>query len=318
MKNLLICGATGFIGKNLVLHYSKKKIYKVFAVYNNKKPFKCKGVRWIKCDLRDESKVSNLIKDKQIVIQAAATTSGAKDIVNKPYIHVTDNAVMNSYILRSCYEHKVKNFIFFSCTVMLKSQKKPQTEKEFNLNNKIYPNYFGVGWTKIFIEKQCEFYSKISNTKFTVIRHSNIYGPHDKFDLEKSHFFGATINKVLNNKNGKIIVWGKGNEERDILYIDDLVRFVDLSIKNQKKNYELFNCGYGKSFKVIDIIKKIIKFSKKKIVIENDLTKKSLSTYLSLNCAKSKKVIGWKKKNSIDIGILKTIKWYLKNEKKKL
>ena len=199
---------------------------------------------------------------------------------------------------------------------------KPNTLKsktlKFNLNNKIYPNYFGVGWTKIFIEKQCEFYSKISNTKFTVIRHSNIYGPHDKFDLEKSHFFGATINKVLNNKNGKITVWGKGNEERDILYIDDLVRFVDLSIKNQKKNYELFNCGYGKSFKVIDIIKKIIKFSKKKIVIENDLTKKSLSTYLSLNCAKSKKVIGWKKKNSIDIGILKTIKWYLKNEKKKL
>ena len=59
---------------------------------------------------------------------------------------------------------------------MLKSQKKPQTEDEFS-NNKIYPNYFGVGWTKIFIEKQCEFYSKISNTKFTVIRHSNIYGP---------------------------------------------------------------------------------------------------------------------------------------------
>ena len=78
---------------------------------------------------------------------------------------------------------------------------------------------------------------------------------HSKFDLEKSHFFGATINKVLNNKNGKIVVWGKGNEERDVLYIDDLIRFVDLSIKNQK-NYELFNCGYGRSFKVIDIIKK--------------------------------------------------------------
>ena len=69
---------------------------------------------------------------------------------------------------------------------------------------------------------------------------------------------------------------------------------------------------------MIDIIKKIVKFSKKKIVIENDLTKKSLSTYLSLNCAKSKKVIGWEKKISIDKGILKTIEWYLKNEKKKL
>ena len=37
----------------------------------------------------------------------------------------------------------------------------------------------------------------LSDTKFTIIRHSNIYGPHDKYDLDKSHIFGATITKVM-------------------------------------------------------------------------------------------------------------------------
>ena len=46
-----------------------------------------------------------------------------------------------------------------------------------NVTKKIYPKYFGVANTKIYIEKMCEFYSRISTTKFTIIRHSNIYGP---------------------------------------------------------------------------------------------------------------------------------------------
>ena len=47
----------------------------------------------------------------------------------------------------------------------------------------------------------------MSNTKYTIIRHSNIYGPHDKYDLEKSHVFGATITKVMRAKE-LFEVWG--------------------------------------------------------------------------------------------------------------
>ena len=65
----------------------------------------------------------------------------------------------------------------------------------------------------------CEFYSNLSKTKYTVIRHSNIYGPYDKFDLEKSHVFGATLTKVMNGKE-RVTVWGTGREGRDLLYIE--------------------------------------------------------------------------------------------------
>ena len=79
------------------------------------------------------------------------------------------------------------------------------------------------------IEKMCEFFSSLGRTKHTVIRHSNTYGPHDKYDLEKSHMFGATITKVMNAEDGdEIVVWGDGSTERDYTFIEDIVQGIGL------------------------------------------------------------------------------------------
>jgi GDP-L-fucose synthase len=309
---ILIAGATGFIGSN-ILNYFKKTNNSIFALYFKKKPWiKSKNIKWVKGDLKNFDFCKKVTKNIDVVIQCAATTSGAKDIINSPYLHVTDNAVINSYLLQSCYNNKVKHFIFFSCTVMYQNSKKPLRESDFNPSQKIYEKYFGVANTKLFVEKLCEFYSKLNRTKFSIVRHSNIYGPYDKYDLDKSHFFGASITKVMKAKN-EIIIWGKGLERRDILHVEDLVNFVKKIILNQKSKFEIFNCGYGKDFKVIDIIKKIIKISNKNIKIKHDLTKPSINTSLSLNCSKAKKLLKWSRRISLNQGILKTLNWYKKN-----
>ena len=317
-KKILICGGTGFIGKNLLLYFSKQKNFKVFATYNIQERIKIENVTWIKVDLTNQNEVDNIIKNKEIVIQAAATTSGAKDIVNTPEIHVSDNAIMNSIIIRSCYKFKIKHFIFFSCTVMYPHSKKYLNEKSIENNNKISEKYFGIGYTKLYIEKVCEFFSKISNTKFTCIRHSNIYGPHDKFDLNKGHFFASNLFKILVNQNKQISIWGKGSEMRDLLYISDLINFVDKVLKNQKKKFGLYNCTYGKSYKIIDIIKKMIAISGQKIKITKDLSKPTIPINILVNSSKAKKELMWKPKVSLEEGIKKTIKWFLKNKSKKL
>ena len=108
---VLVCGGTGFIGTNLVNKFKKRKNIILTATYLKSSPTKDKSVKWIKADLRNKTKVYKIIKDQDIIIQAAATTSGAKDILNKPYLHVTDNAIMNSLILQACYDLKVSRFI---------------------------------------------------------------------------------------------------------------------------------------------------------------------------------------------------------------
>ena len=312
---VLVCGANGFIGRNIIEKLSKRDDLEVYGTYFNAQPddllSKNKNISLIKADLTQKLVVDGIIKGKDVVIQAAAVTSGSKDILEKPYIHVTDNAIMNSLIFKSCFDHKVSHVVFFSCTVMYPNQKAPVKEKDFNYQ--ITNKYFGVGWTKVYLEKMCEFYSRISNTKYTAIRHSNIYGPFDKYDLERSHFFGATITKALTNKDGKILVWGDGSEERDLLYVSDLVDFVEAVLKKQKEPFELINLGMGSAFSVKEVIEKIITISQKKLKLEFDTSKPTIKFNLAVNIDKAKKIYNWKPKVSLKEGIRRTISWYRQN-----
>jgi len=311
-KKILICGGTGFIGRNLVENLSKNKNYQVYATYNTTKKIKIKNVKWIKGDLRKDSFSKKITKNIDVVIQAAATTTGSKDVVMQPFVHVTDNAVMNAYLFRNSYLNKVKHVIFFSCTTMYKSSKRPIKENNFNPLKDIEPKYFGVATTKVYNENMCDFYSRIGKTKFTAIRHSNIYGPYDKYDLERSHVFGATVTKVMTAKK-EIVVWGRGTEKRDLLHVDDLVSFIKLSIKKQKNKFELLNCGAGYSISINNLVKKIIKISGKKLKIKYDLSKPTIPTYLSVNCDMARKKFGWKPKVNLDNGIKKTVDWWKDN-----
>ena len=307
MKKILICGATGFIGRNLLEYYLKQDKYSIRAVYHKRPALKQYNVEWVKADLKNSDDVKKALTDIDIVLQFAATTSGANDIVNRPYIHVTDNAVMNSLILRECYEQSIEHIVFPSCTVMYQPADYAQKESDWNAQDEIFSTYFGVGNTKVYIEKMCEFFSRLGRTKHTVMRHSNMYGPYDKYDLERSHVFGATITKGILN------VWGTGEGARDLLHIDDLVAFVDAAITKQENEYELFNVGLGKAIKIIDLIKKIILHSKKELKIEHDLSKPTIPTSLFLDCSKAKDKLGWEPKIGIDDGIQQTLKWYKEN-----
>jgi nucleoside-diphosphate-sugar epimerase len=196
---------------------------------------------------------------------------------------------------------------------MYQKSEKPIKESDFNPSEDIQPFYFGAGHTKVYLEKMCEFYSRLGKTKHTVIRHSNIYGPHDKYDLEKSHVFGATITKVMESKDGEVRVWGNGEEKRDLLYVEDLIDFIDLAINKQSSKYELFNVGLGEGIKIKDLVSKIIKISGKKLEVVHDLTKPTVPTSLFLDCNLVKDKLGWIPKHNLEEGIQKTIKWYTEN-----
>lgn len=313
MKKILICGATGFIGKNLLDFYSKKN-YSIRATHFKRDPVAgYENIEWVRCDLRDPAQIRSVLGGVDIIMQFAATTTGAKDIVSKPYIHVTDNAVMNSLLLREAFEQNVEHFIFPSCTIMYQKSPTALKESDFNPSDDLLPFYYGAGHTKVYLEKMCNFYAGFKRTKHTVIRHSNMYGPHDKYDLEKSHVTGATITKVMTSKNGKVNVWGTGEESRDLLYIEDLIEFIDIAINKQKEHYKLYNVGLGKAIKIKDLVKKIIQTSGRDLEMHHDLSKPTVPTSLFLDCSKAKEELGWEPKHSLDEGLEKALKWYKEN-----
>ncbi len=366
-KKVTILGCEGFIGKNLVEHYLNNRVDTLIKKFNDtsETSFKKfiypyvvlgfdKSVNKEKQKLlypnipTDESRpfldaVGNLnhldltvsnnedmkYSSSDIIIQAAATTSGANDIINKPYYHVTDNAIMNSLLLQKLYNeieamkerfalygdkraekpHTI-NFIFLSCTVMY-PQNLDRAVHEDDFNGEIYDKYFGVGWTKVYIEKLCEFYSRLlPNVKFTIIRHSNVYGPHDKFDLARSHVIGATINKVLSAPNGgEVEVWGDGSELRDFLYIDDLVDFINAAVENQEENFAIVNVGSGTPISVKELVETVIKVSRKDLKIRYNTDRPSLKNSLWLNTDIANERYKWEPKIDLEEGIEKTIDW---------
>ena len=319
-RNILICGATGFIGKNMLEYFGRDKHNNIIAIYNRTPPFETSHlnakIKWIKADLCSPSEVEKIMINVDYVIQAAATTSGAKDIISSPYIHVTDNAIMNSLLLREAFENKIKHFIFFSCTVMYQSSNDVVSESDYNPNVPIYEKYFGVGNTKIYIENMLEFFSNISNMKTTAIRHSNVYGPYDKFDFDKSHVFGATVSKVMMSDK-KISVWGNGEEERDLLHVNDLCEFVNKVLKNQKKKNRIYNCGLGEKISIKELVNLIISKSGKNISIDFDTSKPTIKTSLFLNCSLAYNELNWKPSINLESGVEQVIDWWKKNIDKK-
>jgi GDP-L-fucose synthase len=309
-RKVLVCGATGFIGRNLVERLAQREDVELHAARLTRPAYAAANTRWHQADLRRVEDVEQLVAGMDVIIQAAATTSGAKDIVTRPYIHTTDNAVMNSLLLRAAYEAKVKHFVFFSCTVMHHSSAASLDEEAWDANLPMEPRYFASGWTKVYIEKMCEFYARLGVTRHTVIRHSNVYGPHDKFDLEKSHVFGATVTKVMTAPGDAIEVWGSGEEARDLLYVGDLVDFVERATDRQEAAYALYNAGGGRAISVNELVAKIIDASGRKLEIRHDLTKPTIKTSLWLDCAKAERELGWTPRTTLDDGIRKTIAWW--------
>jgi nucleoside-diphosphate-sugar epimerase len=314
---MLICGANGFIGKNLLNYFAGK--YSVRAIDINiplpasPSTDENNDIEWVRADLRKSAAVKSALKDVDIVLHYAATTTGVADIVSKPYMHVTDNVVMTSLLLREAFEQGIKHFIMPSCTLMYQSSDVPVKETDFNENDGIIPKYFGAGNTKVYLEKMCDFFAGFKKTKYTVLRQSNLYGPYDKFDLAKGHVFAATVVKVMNSDN-KITVWGTGEEERDLLHVSDLINCIETVLKKQESYYELINVGLGKSITISDLVELIITASGKNLSIEYDETKPTIKTKLAVDISKAKEKYDWFPKVSLKEGVSKTLRWYKENK----
>jgi nucleoside-diphosphate-sugar epimerase len=111
-------------------------------------------------------------------------------------------------------------------------------------------------------------------------------------------------------KNGKLMVWGTGEEARDLLYVDDLVDAVERAIDRQRDAFKLYNIGAGTAISIKDLVHKIVAASGRPLEIEHDLSQPTIKTSLSIDCTKAKHELGWQPKTALDEGIQKTINWW--------
>lgn len=308
-KNVLVTGGTGFMGINLI----KKLILlgaNVSGTIHNKMPvIHSDNIKYFPGDLTDRSFCKEICKGKDYVFMCAANTSGAAVMEKSPLVHVTPNVVMNSLMLEAAYSAGVKKFLFISSTTVYPVSETPL--KEQDVNDEFFNKYFCVGWMKRFSEIMCEMYStKIKKPMTTiVVRPGNLYGDYDDFEWETSHSTAALIRRVVERHN-PLIIWGDGNDIKDITYISDLIDGIVLAMEKLDK-FNIINIAGGKSYSIKETLNTILEIDNyKNANIEFDVTKPTMIPKRLIDISKVKELIGFKPKIGLREGLEKTIKWY--------
>lgn len=177
----------------------------------------------------------------------------------------------------------------------------PVDEKHPTLPNSIY------GLTRLIASEIVMSFVKKRNLNATIIRTSNVYGPHPKVKFQGYNVINNFIDRALQNK--VLTVFGDGKQIRDYIYIDDLVEAFILCSK-PKANGQIYNLGYGKGISFTRMVSLICQIAKKgKLIYQQwpkDTKEVETGDYIS-DISKIKKELGFEPKINFRLGIEKTI-----------
>ena len=307
-SKILILGATGFVGRNLV-----EKLYKegYTNLRNHGFTRKLEGFgESVQGDLRDEKFVEEIMKGVDVVYHCAASTSNAVDTIYAPLLHVTPNVIINALTMEKAYKEGVKKFIFLSSSTIYPESGERAVRETDNIYESIYKTYFPVGWMKRYAEVLCKMYSEIliNPMQTVIVRPANLYGPHDKYDLDKCHVTPASIIKVATRLD-PIPVWGDGTEIRDLLYVEDFCEALQL-IMEKEEAHEIYNVGSNKGYSVNEVIGYLKEIEGLESPIDYVNNKAPMIPTRLIDSYKIFYTLGWEAKTSIKEGLEKTLNWY--------
>jgi GDP-L-fucose synthase len=167
---------------------------------------------------------------------------------------------------------------------------------------------------KRYSEILCKVYAqKIKNGMPTVVvRPSNVYGPHDKFDFERSHMFAALLRRVV-ERQSPMVIWGTGSDVRDLIYVDDFVDGLMLAFE-AVKDYLVVNIAAGETWSVKEVLDTMLKTDGfDGAVVNYDASKPQTTKMRKVDISKARSMLGFKAKVSLAEGIRRTAAWYRKN-----
>ena len=253
---------------------------------------------YIKADITKKEEVAHIVDDVDGVIHLAAMSLG--DSQKNPEQGVQVNVMGSLNLLEECVKKGVKKFIFAStASVIGMSEKNCVDESVQCTPNDIY------SVSKLAVEGYLKTYYETYGLKYTALRLFNVYGPNQ--GLKSGGLISNTISKITEGQ--ELTIFGDGNNSRDFIYIDDVVKIITDFI-NTDKGIGICNLGTGKLTKIIDVINIIGEVMGKKPLIRYEpVSSPDTRSY----CSDTKKLIhsiGYTPSISFREGIKKTVEGY--------
>ncbi|MDY4494784.1 MAG: NAD-dependent epimerase/dehydratase family protein [Erysipelotrichaceae bacterium] len=231
-KTILITGAAGFIGSNLVKElFNTVDDIKIIGIDNMNdyydvsiKEYRLEEINklnknfiFIKGDISDKDTIDNLFNEyKPRVVVNLAAQAGVRYSITNPDAYIKSNLIGFYNILESCRHNEVEHLVYASSSSVYGSNKKVPYSTDDKVDNPV--SLYAA--TKKSNELMAHAYSKLYNIPSTGLRFFTVYGPAGRPDMA---YFGFT-NKLL--KGETIEIFNYGNCKRDFTYIDDIVEGV--------------------------------------------------------------------------------------------
>lgn len=275
-KTILVTGAAGFIGSNLVLELLRSyQDIRIVGVDNMNdyydvsiKEYRLSEIEqavmqkedceweFVKGSIADKGLMDSLFAEyKPAVVVNLAAQAGVRYSITNPDAYIEANLIGFYNILEACRHNPVEHLVYASSSSVYGSNKKVPYSTEDKVDNPV--SLYAA--TKKSNELLAHAYSKLYNIPSTGLRFFTVYGPAGRPDMA---YFGFT-NKLL--KGDKIQIFNYGNCKRDFTYVDDIVEGVKRVMQNapEKQNgedglplppYKVYNIGNSSPENLLDFV----------------------------------------------------------------
>jgi len=319
MKNILVTGGAGYIGSHIVELLIKEKSNNIYILDNLSTGYRKlinKKANFIKGDIKNFKLLKKIIKKYSIqtIIHLAAYLNVSEAEKNKNK-YFKNNIIGTKNIIFACKNSDVKNFIFSSSCSVYGSVKGIVTEKK-----KTNPQGY-YAFTKFKGEEIIKKYSKKFGYHYGILRYFNVAGASSSKkigEIETSH--GHLIKNIAIQslqKQPSMNIYGNNYPTKDGTCIRDYIHVSDLAnihikgieyLENKNRSF-IVNCGYGKGYSVLEIIKKFKKI-KKNLKINYLKRRHGDVAQVYAGTQKLKKLLKWKSNfNDINLIIKSAIRW---------
>jgi nucleoside-diphosphate-sugar epimerase len=332
-KCVLVTGGAGFIGSHLVDILIEKNAYvtiaddlstgsldnvfEVWAKYGldpqrNGKKIVAANQTFFKCDLEDKNQVADIVKDQEIVFHLAANIGGRGYIDTHP-AECCKNFAVNHNVIEEAFKANVERIHYSStaCVYPTSLQSKYDSGyllKESDAFKNGWANCDGeYGWSKFMGELELLAFHRENGLKCSISRYVTAYGEREN----DTHAIISLIRRAI-ERHDPYLVWGNGKQDRDFTYVSDIVNGTLLSAEKITDGTPL-NLGTSKRYKIRDVVDRILEITNyKPREVIFDKTKPVGVLSRALDISKSKRLLSWEPKVSLEEGLKRTVNWFAK------
>ncbi|HBK88144.1 MAG: GDP-L-fucose synthase [Cyclobacteriaceae bacterium] len=264
-------------------------------------------------DLRNQESVRQFFERERpaYVFLAAAKVGGivANNTYRAEFLH--DNLMIQNNVIHQAYTNQVKKLLFLGSSCIYPRDAPQPLREEYLLTGLLEPTNEPYAIAKIAGIKMCDAYRSQYGCNFISAMPTNLYGPNDNYDLEKSHVIPALLRKFHEAKKANsptVTVWGSGRPLREFMHVDDLAKAC-LFMMEKHNEPGFLNVGTGVELTIADLASLVARVTSYAGNIVFD-TSKPDGTYRKLMDSSRLQAIGWKPVIGLESGLQAVYRQY--------